>query len=134
MQLKYLKGIELQRDHPLDGLLQCDYRVTITKKNVRIEIPVGGDSVKPQNTLVTGYYFEGMLLYGDVCKEKGLETMSTESKLYSYYGERKQICVLSLPLPEEDWCLLLKISSLEGKELAVHTKHYRMKVIAACED
>jgi hypothetical protein len=25
MQLRYLNDIELQRDYPLDGLLQCDY-------------------------------------------------------------------------------------------------------------
>lgn len=134
MQLKYLKGIECQRDYPLDGLLQCNYRVTTTENTVRIEIPVGSSSMKAQNKLVSDYYFEAVLLYGDVGKEKGLDTMSTESKLYRYRDEEENVCLLSLPLPEGDWCLFLKVSSLEGKELAVHAKHYRMKVVAVCED
>lgn len=134
MQLKCLKGMECQRDWPLDGLLQGDYRVTVNEKNIKIEIPVGNRSMKAQNTLVRDYYFEAVLLYGDVGKEKGLDTMSTESKLYPYYGEEECVCILSLPLPQGDWCLFLKVSSLEEKELAVHTKHYRMKVVAVCED
>jgi hypothetical protein len=53
--------------------------------------------------------------------------------LYRYFGKQEGVCLLWLPLPQEDWCLFLKVSSLEGKELAVHTKHYRMKVVAAGE-
>jgi hypothetical protein len=132
MDLRYLKDIELQRDHPFDDMLQCDYRVRITEKTIQLEIPIEGSCMKAFNRLVTDYYFEAVVLYGNVHEEKGLDTISVESKLYSYYGEEKDLCVLVLPLPEEDWCLFLKISSLEGKELAVHTKHYRMKVIAAC--
>lgn len=134
IQLKYLKGIELQRDHPLDGLLQCNYRVTTTEKSVQIQIPVGGGWVKAQNALVSDYYFQAVLLYGDAGKDGGLDSMSTESRLFRYYGEEEGVCILSLPLPEGDWCLFLKVSSLEGKELAAHTKHYRMKVVAVCED
>jgi hypothetical protein len=134
MQLKYLKAMECQRDYPLDALLRSDYRVRVNEKNIRIEIPVGSRSMKAHNTLVSDYYFEGVLLYGDAGKEKGLDTMSTESRLYSYYEESGQMCVLTLPFPQDDWCLFLKVCSLEGKELAVHTKHYRMKVVAARED
>jgi hypothetical protein len=90
--------------------------------------------MKALNTLVTGYYFEVILLYGDVHRERGLEIISAESKLYSYCVEKTDLCVLTLPVPREEWCLFLKISSLEGNELAVNTKHYRMKVIAACAD
>lgn len=134
MRLSYLKGMECQRDYPLDGLLRSDYRVTISEKNVQVQIPVESGCMKAQNTLVSDYYFEAVILYGDVGKEKGLDTMSTESKLYRYRDEEDGICLLSLPLPEGDWCLFLKVCSLEGKELAVHTKHYRMKVVAVCED
>ncbi len=39
-------------------------------------------------------------------------------------------CALELDLPKEgEWCLVLKVSSLEDKELAKHTKHYRGKVV-----
>lgn len=129
-QLGYLNGIEIQRDYPLEQMLLSDYRVFVNEKSVRIEIPVERGSVKAFNRLVSDYYFEAVLLYGDVTREKGLKIESAESALYSFNGGIKSICVLELEMPEEDWCLLLKISCIEGKEMAAHTKHYRMKVIA----
>lgn len=130
LELSYLKGIELQREHPLAEMVQVDYLVFIDQKTVRIEIPVEPGTVKPFNRLVSDYYFEAILLYGDPGKEKALKTDSAESPLYPIDGEIRTKCVLTLSIPEkEDWCLLLKLSSLEGREMAVHPRHYRMKVV-----
>jgi hypothetical protein len=130
LELSYLKGIELQREHPLEEMLQVDYHVFIDQKTVRIEVPVGPGTVKSFNHLVSDYYFEAVLLYGDPSGEKALKTDSVESPLYPIDGKTGTKCVLELSLPEkEGWCLLLKINSLEGHEMAVHPKHYRMKVI-----
>ncbi|HWI93264.1 MAG TPA: hypothetical protein VNT20_18425, partial [Flavisolibacter sp.] len=49
----YLKGIEMQREHPLDGLLKCDYRLSVTEKSITITIPVARGSVQALNKLVT---------------------------------------------------------------------------------
>ena len=134
IELAYLKGMEMQRDHPMEQMLVFGYTVRTTKKKLRIEIPVEGGSVKAFNNLVTDYYFEMVLLYGDASLERGLKTEGVESKLYPICGEGKDICILELALPKnEDWCLLLKLNSLEGNEVAAHTRHYRMKVISARE-
>jgi hypothetical protein len=130
LDLSCLKGVELQREHPLEAMLTTPYRVSANKDTVRIEIPLEPHMVKPLNRLVTDYYFEAVLLYGEVGKEEALQTRSVESPLYPMGSKTKTTCVLELPLPQrEDWCLLLKLSSLEGRELAVHPKHYRMKVV-----
>lgn len=135
LELGHLNGIELQAEHPLDEILISGYHVSFDEKRVRIEIPIQKDSVMPMNRLVTHYYFEAVLLYGNAGTENGLQTESVESALYPVHENGKSICVLELELPEkDDWCVLLKLSSLEGNELAVHTKHYRMKVISVREE
>ena len=130
LELSYLKGVELQRDHPLEEMLRGSYKIFIDRGTVRIEMAIEKDTIKPLNRLVSDYYFEAVLLHGDVNKEKALKTETVESALYPIHSKAKNNCVLSLSLPKkEDWCLLLKLSSLEGNEMAVHPKHYRMKVV-----
>jgi hypothetical protein len=86
--------------------------------------------MKAQNRLATEFYFELVLLYGDANEEWGLRTENVESQLYVYGEKTKKVCVLELDLPEqEDWCVILKVSSLEGNQLAVHPMHYRMRVV-----
>ena len=128
--LSYLKGVEVQAEYPLDELLTRPYNVYEKAKILHIEIPIEPTTVRPLNRLVTHYYFEAVLLYGAINKERELKTACVESPLYSLNNKAKTVCVLELPLPEkDDWCVLLKLSFLEGNELAVHTKHYRTKVI-----
>ncbi|MGN6400869.1 MAG: hypothetical protein ACTHMD_10465 [Flavisolibacter sp.] len=130
LELSYLKGIELQREYPLHEMVTVDYQLYIDQKKVRIEIPIEPATVKPLNRLVSNYYFEAVLLYGDAGKEKGLKADSVESPLYLFHSKAKARCILELPVPgRKSWCLLLKLSSLEGNEMAVHPKHYRMKVV-----
>ena len=64
-------------------------------------------------------------------QKNGLRTDSIESKLYAFGEEPIEICELRLPLPEDDvqWIVLIKVSCLEGNEMAVHPKHYGMKVM-----
>lgn len=135
LQLSYLRSLEMQRDHRLDAMLVCGYRMFSNGKKIRIEIPIEGNSIKPFNRLVTHYYFEAVLLYGDAGKERALQTEEVTSALYPIEVETKDQCVLELELPvAEDWCVLLKTSCIEGNEMAAHTKHYRMKVIGAYDD
>ncbi len=129
LKLSYLKGIEVQAEHALEQMLYA-YKAGVDDKGVYIEIPIDKGVVKAQNRLATHYYFEALLVYGDVNKEKGLRIKDVESPLYPINSKTKAICVLSLPLPAKgDWMAVLKLSCLEGNELAAHPKHYRMKVV-----
>lgn len=62
--------------------------------------------------------------------DKTLHAVTKSSALFSFADrEAKNVeLVLPMPTPVTDWMLLLKISCLEGNELAMHPKHYGMKV------
>lgn len=131
LSLSALEGMEMQRDYPLHQLLVEPYEIIIEGPTCRVRIDVKETCVKKQNALVTNFYFEGMILYGDVTRESGLKSDTVESKLYAFGAEPTEVCELNLSLPEEDlaWIVLLKVSCLEGNEMAVHPKHYGMKVV-----
>lgn len=136
MDFSALHGLEMQRDYPLHQLLMAPYRIAVCGGCLNITIVVEKDSVKKQNRLVTHFYFEAVLLSGDAGMGDGLRRESTDSRLYSFDEEGREDCVLSLPLPPNGtcWMALLKLSCLEGNEMAVHPKHYGMKVVATGEE
>jgi hypothetical protein len=122
---------DFQEVHPLEALLQVQYRCREKEGVVQVHIPIQRGGVKKHNQLVTEYYFDLVLLYGDPTKEDGLRVDSITSQPYSYALTEKSTCELSLPLPEKEqpWMLMLKVSSQEGNELAHHPRHYGMKVV-----
>jgi hypothetical protein len=131
LSLSALEGIEIQRDYPLHQLLVAPYEVIVDGISCRIRIGTGDKCVKKQNNLATHFYFEEIVLSGDPTKENGLKLETIESKLYAFDEEIIEVCDLSLSLPEDDqpWVVLLKVSCLEGNEIAVHPKHYGMKMV-----
>jgi hypothetical protein len=130
LSLSALKGEEMQRDYPLHQLLLVPYEVIAEDSTCRIRIGIEEKCVKKQNALATHFYFEGILLFGDLETDNGLRTEHAESKLYAFGGEPKEICELNLSVPDAgEWIVLLKVSCLEGNEMAVHAKHYGMKVV-----
>jgi hypothetical protein len=130
LRLSYLKGLEFQAQHPMDGLVKSQYTVSVRARSVRVEVPFDHLHIEAQNRLATEFYFELVLLYGDANEEWGLRTENVESPLYVYGDRAKRVRVLELDLPDqEDWCVILKVNSLEGNYLAVHPMHYRMRVI-----
>jgi hypothetical protein len=129
-ELKYLKGIDCQREHPFEEMVRVPYTVVVDKKTARIEIPIEKEGIRHLSPIVTDYYFEAILLYGDAGKENGLRTESVDSPLYPVGTELKEKCILEFDLPRSrNWIMILKINSLEGNELAIHPRHYRMKFI-----
>ncbi len=127
-----LQGLEMQRNHSMDQLLRASYTVVPGEKGLSLTIDLFPDCVKKQNQLVTHFYFEAVLVHGDVATGHDLRVDSTESALYAFGGELAEACVLALPLPaEQPWMVLLKVSCLEGHELAMHPRHYGMKVVAS---
>ena len=126
-----LKDLVFQPAYPFDRLLLTSYEVKTEGKQLHLHIDIYKGCVKAQNKLVTDYYFELILLYGKAWKENSLRIRYAESGLYSYGKEKPGVCTLSLATAaaHEPWLLLLKLNSLEGKEMAAHPKHYGMKVI-----
>ena len=126
-----LQGYDLQPDHPLTELFLGNYYIIEKKEEVTIRIPIDKQTVKRHNKLVTDYYFDAIILYGDPSKKNTLLIESETSKLYPATGEFKTECNLSLSLPAKKtpWMILLKLSCLEGNTPAVHPRHYGMKVV-----
>jgi hypothetical protein len=133
LSLRCLKGFDLQQDQKFEQLLQAGLQIQQTEHELTISIPIAAHTVKRINTLVTNYYFELVLLYGDVSKENGLRTESIESDVYEIEKNYNLFCKLSLVLPEKEWIALLKVNSIEGNEAAMSHKLYGMKVVAADE-
>jgi hypothetical protein len=133
IKLGMLKGFDFQPEFPLDRILEADYAINTEGKRIIIRIDLEKGTVKPQNNLVTDYYFESILLYGYPDKEKGLKINSAESILYAFSSKKRGICELELAAAPtiSPWLLLLKINCLEGNEPASHSKNYALQIIAA---
>jgi hypothetical protein len=129
LNLRCLKGFDLQQDQQFEQLLQAKPQIQQTAHELTVSIPIAAHTVKRINTLVTNYYFELVLLYGDVSKENGLRTESIESDVYEIEKDYNMVCRLSMVLPEKEWIALLKVNSIEGNELARSHKLYGMKVV-----
>lgn len=126
----FLAGMELQQDYPLHHLLDVPYKVEQADHSFRIVIPIEKGGVKAHNNIVSDYYFEAVVVQGDAKEEHGLRVDSVQSQVYAF-GEVKKQCelVVDLPARKGPWMLLLKVSCMEGNEMAIHPKHYGMKVV-----
>jgi hypothetical protein len=91
--------------------------------------------MEPKSGLVTDYYFEAILLYGDVTKENGLRIDSVISPLYPFKKTPETTCVLTLQLSGTTfpWMVLLKASCQEKDQPSVHYKHFGMQVVMVGE-
>ncbi len=135
IDFRLLKELELNAKHPLEKILLCRYRVTTSDDLLHINIPLQKESVYKHNNLVTNYYFDAVLLWGDARNDEELYLRHVSSALYSFENDHPAPCELELPRPpgNKPWMLLLKLSCLEGNELAAHPKHYGMKVVSVNE-
>jgi len=131
LTMQCLNGLDLQAENPLENLLRESIDVEQKSKSVIITIPITNYTIKRMNKLVTNYWFELVLLYGDVNKKNSLRTESEGSKVYAMETSYQDDCKLSLVLPEQPWIALLKVNCIEGNEPAASPKLYGMKVIAA---
>ena len=131
LNFSQLKEFEFQEDYPLEKILLVNYKIQRVNNFIEIQIPVNKNAVQQHNRLVTHFYFEGILLYGDALPDGLLEVEYALSKPYDFIDTITDNCKLVLPLPqkEEPWMLMLKVSCLEGNEMAVHPKHYGMRVV-----
>lgn len=126
-----LKDMDLQPDWPLHRLLLTDYSVEEKNEELVIAIEMDKHTVQPQNKLVTDFYFESILLFGDVLQDGGLRINTDESPLFCFGKKQGTLCKLKVDKPPagKPWLLFLKVNCLEGKEMAAHAKNYAMKVV-----
>jgi hypothetical protein len=72
-------------------------------------------------------------MYEDVSKKRGFEIESDPSKLYDFNDKGSCVLRLELPVWNLPWMVLLKVSCMEGNELALHPRHYGLKVVKVSE-
>ena len=127
----YLKGMDMQPQHPLEKLLKAYTQVKVAAQEIAVTIDVKEYTIKRHNGIVTDYYFELLLLWGDAGSDKGLRVEEVDSPVYRIEDDYGTECRLSLVLPPEGqaWIALLKVSCIEGRELAMAPGMYGMKVI-----
>jgi len=69
--------------------MRCLYYMHIKKGKVQVQIPIDSYTVKKYNQLVSEYYFDLIVLYGDAGKEQDLHVEHVTSTLYPFKPERK---------------------------------------------
>ena len=81
--------------------------------------------------MVSHYYYEAVLLYGDPSVKDALRTENVVSPLYDINSRKEETCVLDVVLPSNGvpWMVLLKLSCVEGEVLAHAGRNYGMKVV-----
>jgi len=131
MGFSLMKNYELQPWYPLHNLLRAGYTVTQKNNELVIQIPIFKGTLQRLNKSVSDYYFEAILLWGDVQKTRGLRVESETSPLYNFNQPTKTVCKMQLNLPTQKapWMLLLKLSCLEGNKTAHASRNYGMKVV-----
>jgi hypothetical protein len=133
MDFHFLEGFDFQKKHPLEQLLLQPVSIVIKDGEVALTLPVGRHVIKRNSRLVSGYYFEAILLSGDASKDRSIMIDSEESKLYNFNDTDQCVLHLKLPARKVPWMVILKLSCMEGNELAVHPRHYGMKVVRVSE-
>ena len=158
MTFELLKGLELQPRRKLGSLLSSPYWTSVVKDEIVVKITVAqektlhkenmGSVLNLKKSIFTDYYFELIMVWCPPTPRKGgeenplrrfdnLKVDSEESKLYKRRDPKgpvkdDELCVLKIDVPKTKlpWMALLKVSCLEGNELAHNPRHYAMKVVA----
>jgi hypothetical protein len=127
-----LGNYDFQPDNPMGQILDTTYMVMPVKNTLLLVLNLDNHSVRAKNKLVSQFYFDFILLWGDPSKKNKLRIDSDTSSMYPFKKKFNTECRLSLDLPSKGpWMALLKVSCFEGKTLAHHPRHYGLKVVKA---
>jgi hypothetical protein len=125
-----LDKLDFNKGYPLERLFKGEYETLVQQQKIVLHLRFARGTVRQQNSLATDYYFEAVLIAGDPCGDRMLETVSQTSALYAFAEAAPESVQLALPLPAGNpWMVLLKVNCLEGKEIAAHPQHYALKVV-----
>lgn len=130
LDFSFTQEMNVQDEYPLEKLLIAGYRIENAGKRVGVRIPIDDHTVKQHSELVTNYYFELLIVYGDAGSERGLYVDDTSSSVYPINSVRSADCVMLLDVPDAPWMLILKVTCIEGNELAYSYRNFGMKVVA----
>jgi hypothetical protein len=124
--------LDLFEDYTIEKLMGVHYSVKVTKNSVGVSIPIREKTVLRKNNVVSEYYFELILIWGDPLKENTLRVEDVSSELYRYGKAAKDSCDLEVVLPTKKapWMCILRVGSKEYKQPAAHMKNYAMHVVA----
>jgi len=128
MDFSLLKGFEFQNP-PLGNLLYAQVDVVVKDSTITLRFPIYHGVMAKRNDLVKDFYFEAVVLYGDVAADNGLRIDSTISRLYSFADKGKYTCEMSLDLPEGPWMVILKAICQEEDMPSAHWRHFGMRVV-----
>jgi hypothetical protein len=124
-----LKDLELQPASPLGHMLQSPIHTRVEDDKISIEFSVGGFDIHQTGPLLTEYYFEAILISGNILDQE-LEDDSQQSQHFSFNDRERKDCLFEFNRPKDtDWILLLGISCFEGKQPAAHPKYYPMRIL-----
>jgi hypothetical protein len=126
--LSCLKDMELQPRFPLEGLLKGEYTITVKDGLLKLHVPIRDYTVNRNSQLVSGYLFELVLIYGDCMEENSLRVEAETSEVFGI-DENVGECEMRIVLPEKEWMVLLKVSCVEGREMAKGARGYGMRVV-----
>jgi hypothetical protein len=127
-----LKGFEFQHP-PLRSLLRAGVTVVVKDSCIMLSISLLAGSMARRGDLVTDFYFEAILVYGDLTADNGLRVDSTISRLYSFEEEGGFVCELELDLPEGAWMVILKVVCQEENKPSVNAGQFGMRVVEVGE-
>src|SRR4030095_3741531 len=71
LDFSFFADYDFQADHPFDNLLRVPYRCQEKDVNIELQIRLIPEAVKRHSPLVSEYYFDLVLLYGDPTKDDG---------------------------------------------------------------
>jgi hypothetical protein len=126
--LQCLQGLEFQERFAMELLLTGYYNVAVKDGMLEVRIPIEEYTVNRNSGIVTGYFFQLIMVYGDCMEEYGLKVEEETSEAYGI-GQRAGECRMMMVLPEKEWAVILKVSCIEGNELAKAPRNYGMKVV-----
>jgi hypothetical protein len=131
VSLMALKEFDVQPDQYANNQWQSIPQSKQTGKKILMTLNPFEGVVKALNNLVTDYYFDAILLFGDAGKEHGLTVEVQTSPRYTFTMKQPPSCSFRFTLlnPGTPFLLFLKLSSIEGNEMAHHARHYGMKVM-----
>ena len=129
MNYRHLAEFDVQPDHPIGKLLLCPWLLSLKGNKLALKIPIDTATLQQHNKLVTDYYFELILLQGNAANPASLDTYSVCSKLYPIGSSESSPCQLTIKVPANNWIAFLKVSCMEGKELAAAPRNYGMRVV-----
>jgi hypothetical protein len=130
LDFSLLKGFEFQQ-LALGRLLRSKPIVVQQGIDITVYIHLYRNTVTRRDDLVKDYYFEAILLYGDMTADNGLRIDSTISQLYSFEDTSWKVCEMDLQLPEEGvtWMVIVKTICQEEGRQSVHPRHFDMGVV-----